>query len=831
MKRTLLCLAAVWLCLSSHEAWAQTDEEIAQASVQNPLDMTSKLVNPSFDDGDVKTGWEGDAFTTSGGKDNAQHLNKFYRTYQTVSGLPHGVYAVSVKAFYRPGPLSDAYTHYRDRDDVYNAPTLFANTEKTINDVHLQCIFEGAQEKKQNKGTEVSYRDTEAGVTKYVPSNLVAAEYYMHALDLYNNSLVLGLNEDELTIGVDKSWIVMNNDWSVFDDFRLTYYGTGDEAAQLWRDHVLVGCQAREFREKASPVVKERYQAAFEALRTAATYDEVKACVEALEKAYQAWWDNAGMWESLSNTLEQAETLANSGSFSDEACQTMLAVVAEAKAALAAMTMDNDELEPLYDRFWDAYHDMRNHPKDGADLTFMIENPDFEDYSNYWGTNYTFSGNVGVAGTAENKCFEAWNCPNFDIFQYLYDLPLGVYEIQVQGFYRYLRDQASWNAYTAQKVNYVKPGGAPVYVYINDSKTPLMNIYDEKVSVGDVYVTDPSLLYPDNLPPFVDGEGCWYPNEMYNSALAFSQGLYTQSAYGIVADPYETVRVGVTGKTSQAGDSWAIWDNFRLIYHGFKADVVQPVLENTVTEAQKLTGELMGRSEHAALVKAIDDATQAVTAAQGEAMFNALAALYTAMAQATDSKDIFMEYEVGEDINALAMAISEYDQKPSSKVLLEKARELLQGIAGCTIYETSQVGQIRSDISAMISDLFTTGDVYEQLGTALLQLSAALNAIDEAQNNDGLVVEARALYVDVLNNYADGAYDRDTAEKKLNEVTLMTTRLKEMNLGIGGILAGDCKVEFFTTDGRRLEKAQKGVVVMKITHSDGTVTIRKMTTE
>jgi len=831
MNRTLLCLAAAWLCLSSHEVWAQTDEEIAQASVENPLDMTFKLVNPSFDNGDVKTGWEGDAFTTLGGKDNAQHLNKFYRTYQTVSGLPHGVYAVSVKAFYRPGAINDAYTHYRNRDDIYNAATLFANTENTFNEVHLKCIFEGAQEKKQNKGTEVSYRDTEDGVTKYVPLNLVAAEYYMHELDLYDNTLVIGLYEDELTIGVDKTWVVISNDWSVFDDFRLTYYGTGDEAAQLWRDHVLVDCQAREFREKASPVVKERYQAAFEALRTAATYDEVKARVEALEKAYQAWWDNAGMWESLSNTLEQAETLANSGSFIDEACQTMLAVVAEVKAALAAMTMDNDELKPLYDRFWDAYHDMTNHPKDGADLTFMIKDPDFEDYSNYWGTSFTPSGNVGVAGTADNKCFEAWNCPNFDIFQYVYDLPLGVYEIQVQGFYRYLRDQSSWNAYTAQKINYVKPGGAPVYVYINDSKTPLMNIYDEKVPFGDIYITDPSLLYPDNLPPFVDGEGCWYPNEMYNSALAFSQGLYTQSAYGIVADPYEIVKVGVTGKTNQAGDSWAIWDNFKLIYHGFKADVVQPVLENTVTEAQKLTGELMGRSEHAALVKAIDDATQAVAAAQGEAMFNALAALYTAMAQATDSKDVFMEYEVDHDVNNLSQIISDYDQKLTSKVLLEKARELLQGIAGCTIYETSQVEQIRSDVNAMISDLLMTGVVYEQLGNALLQLSATLNTIDGAQNDDGLVIEARALYVDVLNNYTDGAYDRETAEEKLNEVTQMMTRLKEMYLGIGGILADDCKVEFFTTDGRRLEKAQKGIMVMKITRSDGTVTIRKITTE
>ncbi len=93
------------------------------------------------------------------------------------------------------------------------------------------------------------------------------------------------------------------------------------------------------------------------------------------------------------------------------------------------------------------------------------------------------------------------------------------------------------------------------------------------------------------------------------------------------------------------------------------------------------------------------------------------------------------------------------------------------------------------------------------------------------------MIEARALYVDVLNNYTDGAYDRDTAEEKLNEVTQMMTRLKEMYLGIGGILADDCKVEFFTTDGRRLEKAQKGIMVMKITRSDGTVTIRKITTE
>lgn len=50
-------------------------------------------------------------------------------------------------------------------------------------------------------------------------------------------------------------------------------------------------------------------------------------------------------------------------------------------------------------------------------------------------------------------------------------------------------------------------------------------------------------------------------------------------------------------------------------------------------------------------------------------------------------------------------------------------------------------------------------------------------------------------------------------------------------MDIGDILAADCQVEFFTTDDRRLEHAQKGIVAMKITHANGTVNIRKMKVE
>ena len=201
------------------------------------------------------------------------------------------------------------------------------------------------------------------------------------------------------------------------------------------------------------------------------------------------------------------------------------------------------------------------------------------------------------------------------------------------------------------------------------------------------------------------------------------------------------------------------------------------------------------------------------------------------MALATESKDVFMEYDVSFDVTYLAAYIAEYSEKPMSKVLLEKARELLQGITDCTLYETSQVEQIDADVRSIINELAATGDAYSMLSNALLQLSVVLNAADEDLSSNELVVEAKALYIDVLTNYTDGIYDRDAAASKTDEVTQMTARLKELTLGIGDILAADCQVEFFTTDGRRLEHAQKGIVVMKITHADGTVNIRKMKVE
>ena len=250
--------------------------------------------------------------------------------------------------------------------------------------------------------------------------------------------------------------------------------------------------------------------------------------------------------------------------------QRLAEVLAEAEKAKEERVLDNDALSDLFIRLYDAYMEVVRHPcGDVADMTFYISNPDFEQWDYDWWFDCGGYGHVLVSGTEDNLCFEAWNMQSFDIYQPLYNLPPGTYEVQVQGFYRYLRDLSAWKTYKAQRSAFVKPGGSPVKLYANKDELPLVNIFSEPVPEGELYTTDGNLMYPSPEMPFADGEGNWYPNEMYNAALAFSAGMYKQSVFTTIADEEGSgeLIIGIKGSTSQGDDSWAIWDNFKLIWH------------------------------------------------------------------------------------------------------------------------------------------------------------------------------------------------------------------------------------------------------------------------
>jgi hypothetical protein len=239
-----------------------------------------------------------------------------------------------------------------------------------------------------------------------------------------------------------------------------------------------------------------------------------------------------------------------------------------------------------------------------------------------------------------NNCAEAWNNSSFDIYQVVKEAPVGVYKISVQGFYRYDRGDNAYSAYKAQEVSFVKPGGAPTYVYLNEKQTPFKNVFDEPVDNEEFYK-------PANVGTYVSTDGTYFPNAMADAAIAFNAGMFTQEAMGLVREGQD-LRIGVKGASNQKGDSWVIFDNFKLTWVGFDVSIIQPVLDEQITYYEGLQAEPMGKTAYNELAAALSTAKTAVAlpaenAMAGKMMFEALSGLFEIDSLITASINKFKE--------------------------------------------------------------------------------------------------------------------------------------------------------------------------------------------
>ena len=207
------------------------------ASLENPADMTSMIVNPRFDNNDVYTGWN-PGFNSNNSAENAEFWNTNYNTYQYIYNLPEGVYALGVNAFYRAGSnYSTAVENWLANNEASKYAKLYVETDESYRQKPIANICSGAQLQSFGVGeTVVTYIDpqTQEEVTVYLPNTMSAAEYYMHTLGQYGNKLIFAVREGSgLRIGVSKN-VTINDDWSLFDDFSLTYYGKAADAYQYY---------------------------------------------------------------------------------------------------------------------------------------------------------------------------------------------------------------------------------------------------------------------------------------------------------------------------------------------------------------------------------------------------------------------------------------------------------------------------------------------------------------------------------------------------------------------------------------------------------------------
>lgn len=643
------------------------------ASVENPADMTSKIVNPHFDNGDATTGWSGDAFGRGGTvSDGAEHYSKNYDTYQTITGLAPGLYCVGVYGYYRSGNYGgDAENHWLANDDASRYAKLYAKVGETTFETPIANVMSGAQT--ENPGAmEVTYTDpdTEEEVTVYVPNTMAQGDVYFHTLHQYANKLYVAVDESgELTIGVKKTSQI-GGDWSMFDDFSLSYLGTGADAAKLYLDETLKNYG--EYTPEEGTIYTASYLTAYQDAinandKVAENLAAATAIISGIDSKKKDLDKNIKLWQDLKDAADKGLKMAVDPKY--DGLLTIYALadyVEEYEEIEAAAKLTNEELEAelakVNEMIDQVINESKADVKDGKDMTDYIVNPTFETSttkntgtSQGWTVDRIDGGNVTpgpINGDGDkflekcgyyNGCFESWHCHKWDVWQEITDLPVGMYELEVQGYVRC--EVTGYNKGDELGEDYP----SPVYLYMNNAKSQFPSVYSQIPAENGI---DEFQIVEDWTQEEINGN--YFPNSMGGAAQCFyidkeagRDGMYKTTAYGLIAKQGDKFRIGVKMDANQ--DWWCIWDNFKLTYKTPTVEVVKPILDEELAKID--LSKPMGSNVYGTAEELKTKAAAAAEAEDGTKMFNVLADVYDLSASIQSSIALFEKMnKLGEEL-------------------------------------------------------------------------------------------------------------------------------------------------------------------------------------
>ena len=380
------------------------------ASAKKPQDMTLFIVNPSFEDGNTN-GWTAKESDDTGAKENTNatyHVdnadgNYIFNTWsagyaitQTLESMPNGVYKLQALV-----TSSDDCTNvYLLGNNTYEAITLLGNPKT------------GSKQTYFTTG-EMMFYTTNGKVT-------IGA---------------CGSANDGKSYSKEGVW------WYKADNFRLTYYGNAADAWTFALDEYKKTVAIAEGTKVSKPV-REEWE---NTLNNLAPTDakSYNSAIETIKKARVAVDENIATWTSYIELATQAEQLLKDDNCRDAAIDLKEYLQYTYSPYVEQLDLTTEEIKAEIASLEDLFEEAKTITPAGTDVTSMIVNPDFAKGWDHW--VHTGSGTVRADNIA--KCAEAWKSENFDIHQDIENVPVGVYEVKVQGFYRYLRGNNAWNAY------------------------------------------------------------------------------------------------------------------------------------------------------------------------------------------------------------------------------------------------------------------------------------------------------------------------------------------------------------------------------------------------
>ena len=637
---------------ADYQAW-----QLASADGDHPAEIA--LTNPGFETGNMN-GWSAidgtKLYAAQGNKsfDNVQgsyyaefwHQNGSYSAQQTLEDMPAGVYKLSAYAY--------------------------SSNEKAV-------LFMNEAES-DTIGVSKKY-----SVGMYLPET---------------GNITLGIKSSDT-----------GNAWNCVDAFELQFLGNdGTSWAALFDDT---------YKDEASFCYQQTLQEKIAAVRAATTPEAIQAAYKDA-RDYEAGElaENVAAWDDYKTLLEEAKTLANKPEYAEEAVQ-LSAMVQQ------AWTLDNAETDPTTEKLMNdeisgynvikaEYERVKSNTPAGTDVTeSFIKNYDFT--QQIVGLNsgdptkgWRIDGDTGGARTINTsaKCGECWSGKNFDFYQIIENAPVGVYQVEAQGFTRAGRGNTSWGFYHDQQTGELlekpvfgdwTPNDA--HIYLNDNMGDLSISYKYPHAVEEGFFD--SGYYQDPLGQYQ------YPDDMHSAGLSFAAGEYKVTAFGLVAKAGDQMRIGMKGD-NYGLDNWAIFTNFRLIYQAFKADIIEPEFNKAVAS---LGGAHVGTELQAEMADLLARAS-AVSHSDGKAMFAILSDIYAFNTKKEASEKVFAQL-LSEKQN-LEAVYAEYKNKctqearNAAQALQVKAAEAYEDEeTGKPTVTTEEAGQIIAEFPAVLTALKT----------------------------------------------------------------------------------------------------------------------------